>query len=80
MSFRHLIFSKNARTKIGLSRVSELEKNVYSGFWHIHKHKLANFPLHTLMIIVFHYLLIPVNNVASRDHSKSKVDKILTHV
>lgn len=54
---------------------------MYSGFWHMHKHKLATFRLHTLMIIiVFHYLLIPVNNIASRDHSKRKVDEILTHV
>lgn len=54
---------------------------MYSGFWHIHKHELATIPLHTLIvIIVFHYLLTPVNSTASRDHNKSRVDKILTHV
>lgn len=52
---------------------------MYSGFWNMHKHELATIPLHTLMvIIVFHYLLTPVNSAASRDH-KSRVDKILTH-
>lgn len=54
---------------------------MYSGFWHMHKHELATFPLHTLMVItVFHYLLTPVNSEASRDHNKSRVDKILTHM
>lgn len=54
---------------------------MYSGFWHMHKHELATIPLHTLMvIIVFHYLLTPVNSAVSRDHNKSRVDKILAHM
>jgi len=48
---------------------------MYSGFWHMHK--LAPFPLHTLMIVIaFRYLLIPVKSVKSRDPSKRMVAKI----
>lgn len=54
---------------------------MYSGFWHMHKHKLATFPLHTLMIIIaFRYLLIPVNTVASKEHSQRKVVRTQIHM